>query len=82
MFTDGDSITFIEEFASAHADWWASPKRGRVPITWTFQPVLQELDPVYLAWIKSTASANDTLIVGPSGAGCEYLSPQFAPPLN
>jgi hypothetical protein len=53
MFTDGDSITFdVEEFASARSDWWASPKRGQVPIAWTFQPVLQELDPVFLEWVS------------------------------
>jgi hypothetical protein len=58
MFTDGDSITFdVEEFASAQADWWASPSRGRVPIAWTFQPLLQELDPVYLEWVSELAAS-------------------------
>ena len=53
MFTDGDSIAFdVEEFASAQSDWWASPLRGRVPIAWTVQPVLQELDPVFLEWVS------------------------------
>merc|ERR1719460_1750695 len=74
MFTDGDSITWdLGNFASPAFDWWGSPKRGQVPIAWTFQPALQELHPTFLRWVLENASANDTLLAGPSGAGYTYL---------
>ena len=74
MFTDGDSITWdLGDFASPAFDWWGSAARGRAPITWTFQPTLQELHPHFLAWVHSTRAKGDVLIGGPSGAGYTYL---------
>ena len=52
MFTDGDSISWtLGNFLSPAFDWWASPARGSVPIAWTFQPMLQELHPYFMAWV-------------------------------
>ena len=74
MFTDGDSLTWdLGNFASSASDWWGSKWRGTVPIAWTFQPVLQELHPYFLRWVHLNATTNDTLLVGPSGAGYTYL---------
>jgi hypothetical protein len=74
MFTDGDSLTWdLGNFASPAYDWWGSKWRGTVPIAWTFQPVLQELHPYFLRWVHLNATTNDTLLVGPSGAGYTYL---------
>ena len=73
-FTDGDSLTFdLGEFASPAQDWWGSPLRGTVPVAWTFQPMLQELHPLYLAHVLAGATPNDRFIGGPSGAGYAYL---------
>eukprot|EP00928_Gymnodinium_smaydae_P079838 TRINITY_DN63673_c0_g1_i1.p2 TRINITY_DN63673_c0_g1~~TRINITY_DN63673_c0_g1_i1.p2 ORF type:complete len:305 (+),score=31.30 TRINITY_DN63673_c0_g1_i1:814-1728(+) len=74
MFTDGDSITWdLGNFANPNYDWWASPNRSKVPLAWTFQPMLHELHPYFLDWVLSSASFNDELLVGPSGAGYAYL---------
>ena len=72
--TDGDSITWdLGEFGSQTRDWWESKSRGAVPVSWTFQPALVELHPLFLSWVQRQASTNDTLIAGPSGAGYTYL---------
>mmetsp|Transcript_33275 Transcript_33275/g.54978 ORF Transcript_33275/g.54978 Transcript_33275/m.54978 type:complete len:539 (+) Transcript_33275:78-1694(+) len=74
MFTDGDSITWdLGNFISPAFDWWGSAARGKAPITWTFQPMLQELHPYFLHWIHKTKAEDDVLIAGPSGAGYTYL---------
>ena len=73
-FTDGDSLTFdLGHFADPAADWWGSPLRGSVPVAWTFQPMLAELHPLYLAAVLAQASPADRFIAGPSGAGYAYL---------
>ena len=74
MFTDGDSLSWdLGTFPSPAFDWWGSPRRGTVPIAWTFQPALQEIHPYFLDWVRRNATAVDTLIGGPSGAGYTYL---------
>ena len=74
MFTDGDSLTWdLGQFASPSQDWFGSPLRGHLPLAWTFQPMLAELHPHYLHWVLAQATANDTFIGGPSGAGYTYL---------
>lgn len=74
MFTDGDSATWdLGTFSSSAFDWWASPNRSQFPLAWTFQPMLHELHPFFLKWVLDTASSNDELLVGPSGAGYTYL---------
>lgn len=73
-FTDGDSVTWdLSAFGSKKHDWWASKKRGTIPIAWTMQPMLLELHPYFLDYVRQSASKNDTLIVGPSGGGYTYI---------
>jgi len=43
--------------------------RGTVPIGWTVQPLLADFDPAMLNYFWSTATTNDCLVAGPSGAG-------------
>ena len=55
MFTDGDSISWtLGNFSSPVFDWWGSPARGSVPISWTFQPILWELHPYFMSWVLET----------------------------
>lgn len=56
---------------------WSDTKRGEVPINWTSTPLLYEMTPSLLNYYESTATENDLLIVGPSGAG--YFSPYAWP---
>ena len=58
MMTDGDSVAWnLGNLLSPQFDWWASPRRGSVPLAWTFQPLLQELHPHFLAWMHRTRFA-------------------------
>lgn len=51
---------------------WDDPKRGQVPINWTSSPLLYDAAPVMLNYFYGTATANDQIIAGPSGAGYFY----------
>ncbi|GAA3211126.1 hypothetical protein [Nonomuraea helvata] len=51
---------------------WDDPKRGAAPVNWTLSPLLADIGPALLACYQRTATANDLLISGPSGAGYTY----------
>jgi len=71
---DGDNIDFMRHKMSEH---WSHELRGSVPISWSMQPLLGELAPVFLEYLYNNATGSDTFIAGPSGAG--YLYPDFTP---
>jgi hypothetical protein len=52
---------------------WTDPARGKVPLSWAFNPNLAERFPVGMAWTRATRTALDTFVAGDSGAG--YLNP-------
>jgi len=52
---------------------WDDPNRGRVPVGWAFDPILEDRFPTGLVYARETAGPNDTFISGDSGAG--YLNP-------
>src|SRR5437667_11947882 len=56
---------------------WEDPVRGTMPIGWTISPALVRVAPSLASYYMSTASANDELIAGPSGAG--YMFPSDWP---
>ena len=53
---------------------WHDPARGSIPIGWTISPVLSEAAPAMAAYYIGTATPNDELVAGPSGAGYIYPS--------
>lgn len=53
---------------------WHDPARGSIPIGWTISPVLSEAAPAMAAYYIRTATSNDELVAGPSGAGYIYPS--------
>lgn len=57
---------------------WRDPERGRVPLSWAFNPNLAERFPVGMAWARRHASTNDWFVAGDSGAG--YLNPGYLTP--
>ena len=72
--SDGDNASLDEHIMKEH---WNSGWRGSVPIGWTVQPLLADCDPAMLNYYWSTATTNDCLVAGPSGAGyirAEYWS--------
>jgi hypothetical protein len=68
-FGEGDNIQYCQR---KMRELWDDPKRGEVPVNWTVSPLLAEIGPALLAYYQRTATANDLLIAGPSGAGYTY----------
>jgi hypothetical protein len=51
---------------------WDDAGRGAVPLNWSISVLLYDLGPSILAYYQRTATKNDLLIAGPSGAGYTY----------
>ncbi|MDR2687595.1 MAG: discoidin domain-containing protein, partial [Oscillospiraceae bacterium] len=66
--SDGDNIQY-DQGAMKIARLWGSPRRGDVPIGWTFSPAMLDAGPQILNWYYGAATENDALICGPSGLG-------------
>jgi hypothetical protein len=64
--SDGDNVQYMQHHLKAN---WGNSARGSVPIGWTAQPLTADLDPAMLNYYWSTATTNDCLVAGPSGAG-------------
>src|SRR5699024_9830975 len=71
---EGDNLQYTQNHMR---NLWNDTKRGEVPINWTSTPLLYETAPTILHYYQSTATENDLLIAGPSGAG--YFSPYAWP---
>jgi GxGYxYP putative glycoside hydrolase C-terminal domain/GxGYxYP third domain/GxGYxYP_N second domain/GxGYxYP_N 1st domain len=67
--TDGDNLQYCQH---AMRRIWDTPERGQAPLNWTVSPLLHDAAPAILAYYQRTATPNDLLIVGPSGAGYAY----------
>jgi GxGYxYP putative glycoside hydrolase C-terminal domain/GxGYxY sequence motif in domain of unknown function N-terminal len=67
--TDGDNLQYCQH---AMRRLWDAPERGQAPLNWTISPLLHDAAPAILAYYQRTATANDLLITGPSGAGYAY----------
>ncbi len=72
--SDGDNLQYCQ---NRMYRLWQDPARGSIPIGWTISPALQEAAPALAAYYAQTATANDELIAGPSGAG--YMLPSKWP---
>lgn len=68
-FSEGDNFQYNQHRLRI---LWDDPNRGKVPINWTSSPLLVDGAPAMLDYYKRTATANDLLIAGPSGAGYFY----------
>ncbi|HEX6772218.1 MAG TPA: hypothetical protein VF126_09355 [Acidobacteriaceae bacterium] len=51
---------------------WDDAGRGGVPLNWSISAFLYDIGPAIFAYYQSTATANDLLMAGPSGAGYTY----------
>ena len=69
--SDGDNLQYDQHRMAA---LWRDSVRGSIPIGWTISPSLVQTAPSLAAYYISTASPNDELIAGPSGAGYMYPS--------
>jgi len=69
--SDGDNVTNLQ---GRRRMQWEDPQRGRVPINWSTNPLLVDMAPTILAYYQRTATPNDYLVTGSSGAGYTYIS--------
>jgi GxGYxYP putative glycoside hydrolase C-terminal domain/GxGYxY sequence motif in domain of unknown function N-terminal len=69
MISDGDNIQYDQHYMRR---LWNDPKRGQIAIGWTVSPLLLDAAPGMLNAYYASATDNDNLISGPSGAGYAY----------
>jgi hypothetical protein len=74
--SDGDQLMMM---STGELGSWYSPRRGQVAFNWEVQPLLAELAPALLEKYQRSATPNDCLAAGPSGAG--YVIPPLVPDL-
>jgi len=75
--SDGDQLMMMH---SGELGNWYDSNRGRIPFNWETQPLLTEIAPALMDKYIESATDNDCLIAGPSGAG--YIVPPLAPHLD
>jgi hypothetical protein len=68
--SDGDNVQYMQRHMRVN---WGDSARGSVPIGWTTQPLSVVMDPTMLNYYWSTATTNDCLLAGPSGAGYTHM---------
>lgn len=66
---EGDNLQYCQRYMRT---LWQDPARGEAPINWTISPVLADAAPAIYRYYQETATANDLLVCGPSGAGYTY----------
>lgn len=66
---EGDNIQYCQRHMR---ELWDDPGRGGAPMNWTVTPLLSDIGPALLRHYQRTATANDLLVCGPSGAGYTY----------
>ncbi len=70
ILSDGDNIQYDQHAMKIN---WENSNRGHIPIGWTVSPLAANLDPTLLNYYWSTATTNDCLVSGPSGAGYAHI---------
>ncbi len=71
MLSDGDNIQYMQHTMMRN---WDNPARGSIPIGWTASPLAVDMDPAMLNYYWTTATTNDCLVSGPSGAGYAHIN--------
>ncbi|HEY3857273.1 MAG TPA: hypothetical protein VGO67_23055 [Verrucomicrobiae bacterium] len=71
ILSDGDNVQYMQH---AMKKYWDEPARGSIPIGWTASPLAVDIDPPMLDYYWTTATTNDCLVSGPSGAGYAHVN--------
>jgi len=71
ILSDGDNVQYMQHAMKMS---WDKPARGTIPIGWTASPLAVDLDPMMLNYYWNSATTNDCLISGPSGAGYAHVN--------
>ncbi len=67
---DYDSAAWLYQLIPTR---WRDSNRGKLPLSWAFNPNLEDRSPHIMDYIRKTAKKNDFFIAGDSGAG--YINP-------
>ncbi|MEQ7010794.1 GxGYxYP domain-containing protein [Actinopolymorpha sp. B17G11] len=73
-FAEGDNVQYCQHRMRV---LWDDAGRGSVPMNWSVSPLLVDVAPLIVSHYLRTATPNDLLVAGPSGAG--YFYPSFWP---
>jgi GxGYxYP putative glycoside hydrolase C-terminal domain/GxGYxY sequence motif in domain of unknown function N-terminal len=73
-FAEGDNVQYDQHRLRV---LWDDAGRGSVPVNWSVSPLLVDVAPLIISHYLQTATPNDLLVAGPSGAG--YFYPSFWP---
>lgn len=68
-WTEGDNIQYMQHRMRL---LWDDTSRGKVPMSWTINPLIIDIAPNILNYFQATATENDSFIIGPSGAGYTF----------
>lgn len=79
ILSDGDNIQYMQHRLKMD---WGKPARGTIPIGWTVSPLAVDFDPAMLNYYWTTATTNDCLVSGPSGAGYAHINHWSQPNLD
>lgn len=66
---EGDNLQYCQRHMRT---LWDDPARGEAPTNWTISPVLADAARALFRYYQETATENDLLVCGPSGAGYTY----------
>lgn len=66
--TDGDNLQWLQQ-SFISPQWWLDPNRGKVPISWSLNPIAPELIPNFVEYVQSTASPVDEFTCSTAGIG-------------
>lgn len=70
-FSEGDNLQYDQHHMRV---LWEDAGRGKVPLNWSISPLIRDVAPMIWAHYQRTATPNDLLVAGPSGAGYFYPS--------
>ena len=76
-FSEGDNMQYDEH---RMRQLWDNADRGKVPLNWSISPAVVDVAPLFMSHFLRTATANDTLVAGPTGPG--YFFPSLWPQDN
>lgn len=73
VMSDGDNVQWMCGGFLTDKRYWASPLRGKFPMSWEISVMLAEVAPRILEYIYDTATPNDGITAGPGLPGYTYL---------
>ncbi len=71
--TDGDNLQYIQQYFRS-GQWWENADRGKVPISWSLNPLAAEIMPDVVEYLYRTRTPNDEFVCSTAGIGLQTPS--------